>query len=155
MLKTGELAEIDDNFLSLNYTDNMTDDGTEETIVCTYPGCGKILNSKWSLTRHLRSHTGEKPFKCTYPGCGKDFIERCALKRHEQTHTKTKVWSCDHPGCGKKFKLKEYLDVHKRTHAVEPAKVNSSKPQVNDFVLQPMVARPDYVMEAPESRVVL
>lgn len=132
---------------------NEDANGEDDPIVCPHPGCNKILNSKWSMTRHLRSHTGEKPFKCVFPGCGKDFIERCALKRHEQTHTKSKVWSCDHPGCGKKFKLKEYLDVHKRTHSVEQTKIN--KPQVNDFVLQPMVARPEHVMEAPESRVVL
>ena len=40
--------------------------------------CGKCFNQSGDLVRHLRIHSGEKPFKCEI--CGKQFTMKGNLK---------------------------------------------------------------------------
>ncbi|XP_047242821.1 early growth response protein 4-like [Girardinichthys multiradiatus] len=79
---------------------------------CSVPGCERRFSRSDELNRHVRIHTGQKPFQCTI--CARSFSRSDHLTTHTRTHTGEKPFSCD--VCGKRFARSDERKRHGRVH---------------------------------------
>ncbi|XP_037127757.1 E3 SUMO-protein ligase EGR2-like [Syngnathus acus] len=81
---------------------------------CPAEACERRFSRSDELSRHLRIHTGHKPFQCRI--CMRAFGRSDHLTTHVRTHTGEKPFSCD--TCGRKFarsdERRRHVNVHLR-----------------------------------------
>ncbi|KAG7456820.1 hypothetical protein MATL_G00239990 [Megalops atlanticus] len=76
------------------------------------PICSKVIQGAGKLPRHIRTHTGEKPYECAI--CKVRFTRQDKLKVHMRKHTGEKPYLCTH--CGAAFAHNYDLKNHMRVH---------------------------------------
>ena len=81
--------------------------GLHSRFPCQY--CGKTFTQRGNCARHVRFHTGERPYHCQV--CYETFARKDDLKYHQTTkHIRVVIFKCQ--VCQQKFLTKAEMDQH-------------------------------------------
>ncbi|XP_022179902.1 transcriptional repressor CTCFL-like isoform X2 [Myzus persicae] len=81
---------------------------TPQVHVCDY--CNYSSKKRYLLTRHMKSHSKERPYQCDI--CARGFKTQASLQNHVNTHTGTKPFNCR--SCSSSFTTSGELVRHNR-----------------------------------------
>ncbi|XP_061440911.1 early growth response protein 4 [Rhineura floridana] len=90
----------------------------EKAFACPVENCIRSFARSDELNRHLRIHTGHKPFQCRI--CLRNFSRSDHLTTHVRTHTGEKPFSCD--DCGRRFARSDEKKRHSKVHLKQKAR---------------------------------
>lgn len=103
------------------------------------------FNSSDHVKRHMRTHTGERPYKCQY--CERSYAQSNDLLKHTRIHVGENTYKCNL--CTAAFRLQAQLREHYRIHydAEQLALRNSDTPEQ-----KPSVSEMEMIVESQHRR---
>lgn len=108
----------------------------ERPYACPMETCERRFSRSDELTRHIRIHTGQKPFQCRI--CMRNFSRSDHLTTHIRTHTGEKPFACD--VCGRKFARSDERKRHTKIHLRQKDKKSDKSGQSSAPVAVPIPA---------------
>ena len=95
----------------------------KEVDICIHCSlCLKAFYKLAYLTKHKRTHSGDKSLQCSY--CEKTFYRSCTLNKHKQSHIGEKPFQCSI--CQKSSTQPSHLTMHTQEVIVESIHNNAT-----------------------------
>ncbi|XP_072367951.1 early growth response protein 1 [Scyliorhinus torazame] len=122
----------------------------ERPYACPMETCDRRFSRSDELTRHIRIHTGQKPFQCRI--CMRNFSRSDHLTTHIRTHTGEKPFACEI--CGRKFARSDERKRHTKIHLRQKEKKADKALCISSCSSPPAISFPSSITSTYPSAVV-